>query len=222
MEILVMNIKENNKVILEIGAFMRPDYYVSPFLGKDGYEVILIDAQPEILDRLKENVSQYGNVRCLNYGLNLENGTKEFYFPSAKVSCDEGWSSAGTFNYDHYKAPFFHHRIEDCRKFHVECYTFHDLIDKIGIGNDIELLILDIETLDCKVIQQIDFSKVSIKTICFEAGWPEWGSQEPLRILLEETISFLNRNGYVYSKRSSLDHANVVFSKTAEGLELVG
>jgi FkbM family methyltransferase len=202
------------KVILEIGAFMEPDNYVLPFLGDDNYKVILIDAQPDILNRLKENVSEYNNVECFNYGVNLENVIKDFYFPSAKVSCNEGFSSAGTFNMDHYKNPIFQHRVEDLQIFNVECYTFHDLISKVGVKDKIELLVLDVETLDCDIIRSIDFSLVDIRTIIFEVIHV---SEEKLN----KTIRYLDDNGYKYSKRSSLDGSNLVCSKEEEGLNLV-
>lgn len=205
----------NKKVILEIGAFMRPDNYILPYLGKDEYDITLVDAQPVILNRLRENVSQYNNVKCFNYGVNIENGFKPFYFCKKQVGCDEGFDSSGTFNWEHYISPKFNHALDDLKVFNVECLTFNNLLDRLNIGNKIELLIVDLETLDFDIIKSIDFSKVDVNTVVYETTHP------PRPGLAEETLHYLASNGFKFGKISSLDRANIVLSKTEKGLNLV-
>lgn len=206
------------KYIINIGCYSDPNNYVLPYFSNPDYQIILVDAHPQILDTIKTKTSKIDNVKCYNKGISVINGTQDFYFDKEKISCVDGFCSHGSFSSQYWYGQG--HKQENLSLISVNCQTFENFMKDCCDVNNIELLVVDCESLDCDIVDSINLNYFDIKTIVFEVSHSE-GPNSTNGQKLAKTLARLDEFGYKYYKRSSLDGSNLVCSKEEKGLDLV-
>ena len=128
-------------------------------------KVIVVEANPFNIERLKESWSRFPEVSVLNLAV-IPNGTTsssevDLYY----VSQDAPFFQIASLDKSHVQK---HFPDSDILSMPVKVFEISHLLNSYCGLERIELLALDIEGLDLRVIQSLDFEKHDIHKISFE------------------------------------------------------
>ena len=154
------------KNIVQIGTYDRPDPNISEFIGKDGYNIFLIEGNIIALERLKKCLESYPNIIYGNFLVSNYDGKRKFYIykdQSNPSECHQIHSVLKTHLEGHGANSNWIEEVE------LECYTLESTLKLFNIKDqEIDTLFLDTEGHDSDIIISTDFSKINIKNMLFE------------------------------------------------------
>lgn len=151
---------KTNGFFVDIGAYDGESTSNSLFFENLGWSGICIEPNPVMFDQLKKIRS----CTCLPYAVSDKQGTFQFFqindgpstlsglvdeFTESSISRINRELKSLTSGFDY---------------INVECNTFNNIVNV----NDIDILSLDTEGNELKILQSIDFNKFNIKTITVE------------------------------------------------------
>jgi len=139
------------KLFIEIGS---NNYDTLNYLIHEGWKGVIV----EPIKRVFNQIEKYSNCFYENIAISEENGEAKFYFYDEIT----GW---GSLNEEHNKKLSFNDKKLNIVK--VKTMTFDKLCDKYNIKK-IDLLKIDAESYDAKIIKSIDFSRYDVKELIFE------------------------------------------------------
>ncbi len=183
------------KYFIEIGSNC---YSTLAFLAKDKkWTGVLVEPIKEVFDKIERvDGCFYENIAITENG-----GAHKFYY------YDYPWSNGwGTVQKEHLKKLIDpedpSRQLEEPKCIEVPSMTFEELYKKYNFPK-LDLLKIDAESYDAKIVNSIDFSKISIDGVIFE-------HHHLSTFELLETIGYLARHGLLLT---SFDKDNVLFAK---------
>jgi FkbM family methyltransferase len=165
--------------------FLRDNLQESPPERRDRSLVVLVEPVVEYFDRLRE---EYAGLPCVefdNVAIAETEGTRDFHRMAADPVAHgyPAWlSGLGSLRADRmtdlwngYEREHGREEYEDMRRFYLEhsivepvsCITFQDLVDRHAI-EAIDLLQIDAEGYDYRILETIDFSCIRPSFINYE------------------------------------------------------
>lgn len=155
-----------------------------------GCRGINIEANPGLIGNFRKNRKEDIN---LNIGISDQPGTLDFY-----IMAD---STLSTFSREESESMVKSgHKLAGVKK--IELMTVQAVLDKYNDGKFPDLLTIDVEGLDQKILQSIDFSSRYPKVICVEAA-----EYSPIGAGARRTglIDFLVSKGYYEYANTNLN-----------------
>ena len=135
--------------------------------------ILLVEPVPYNISLLKKNTDKYDNIHIETSAVSNKIGNEKFYFvkPESVKNLGKHWATGiGSFDKQH----ILNHRykrfkIENCdiEEIEIQYLTFADLVNKYSILS-INLLQIDVEGSEFKILNSINFEKIMIKKIIFE------------------------------------------------------
>jgi len=194
-------------IVVQIGANRGNDELIS--IIKDATIDKLVLVKP--LEKFNENL-----LKCYSHIKNLiienivitDDNTKhsEFFYLHSKMDDNSEQASLlqshinKVFNRPEYKLDGTYE--EQVIQTEIKCCTINDLFKKHNLSN-IDILFIDAEGFDDKIIRSIDFEKNSIRKIYYEN----------IHIDNQALINFLNDKGYSVVNGTSLTENNSLATK---------
>jgi len=136
--------------------------------------ILLVEPVPYNNRILKKNFSKRKNIFICENAIFSENTTKKFFFVKEKSIHKLGkhWASGiGSFDKQHilnHRSKRFLITDEDIEDIEIEFIDFDKLIEKYQIKS-IKNLQIDVEGAEFEILKTIDFDKIDIETLEFEA-----------------------------------------------------
>ena len=136
--------------------------------------ILLVEPVPYNNRILKKNFSKKKNIFICENAIFSQNKTKKFFFVKEKSIHKLGkhWASGiGSFDKQHilnHRSKRFLITDEDIEDIEIEFIDFDKLIEKYQIKS-IKNLQIDVEGAEFEILKTIDFAKIDIKTLEFEA-----------------------------------------------------
>jgi FkbM family methyltransferase len=174
---------------IQIGAHdgIRFDSLYNTVTNGD-FSGIVIEPQPDVYERLKTNYSDYPRIVPINAAIHERGGSMPLYRVSpAAFGRYPGWvSGIASFNRDH----LLQHEIApaDIAQQEVRCEKLMDLLRRTDML-DAQLVQIDTEGYDAKIVSMFDFTVCRPHLIKFE--YKNLPAQEH-----RDVLSLLNGNGY--------------------------
>ncbi|MEM9219735.1 MAG: FkbM family methyltransferase [Cyanobacteria bacterium P01_F01_bin.150] len=164
------------------------------------WQGIFVEPVPFIFERLKKNYRNSERFIFENVAISDTKGTFSFYHISEKAKQEWGgelpiwYDQMGSFDKEHLLKHFVTDEFRPLRSYvverKVETTTVHDLLERNGMSR-LDLLHIDTEGFDYKVLSQVNFSKCKPSVILYEH----------LHLSKEEKRageSLLSENGYQF------------------------
>jgi FkbM family methyltransferase len=145
---------------------------------------ILVEPDPMIFRKLKETYKMQSGLIFENVGIAPERGELVFYKLKNVTSEEPIWyDQIGSFDHPTFMKNISHGRDLEIRveTMALPVITFDDLVSRHPVGK-VDLLHMDTEGFDYRILRSIDFKKYPIRLIIFEA---EWMTQFELREIIE-------------------------------------
>lgn len=152
---------------------------VHDLIREYGIKACLVEPQPKVFERLKENYKSQRNVSFENAAINHTDGEVTFFSLSDKLQFDQddfNFSGMSSLDYDHVLRGFTKYAkkysisgssSEHIAEIKVPALRFSALLDKHQITH-IDILQIDAEGFDYEIIKMIDFERCAPKIIHFE------------------------------------------------------
>ncbi|HEV3222522.1 MAG TPA: FkbM family methyltransferase [Puia sp.] len=196
--------ESNIKTFVQIGSNdgMKNDPLYS-YIRKNAWKGILVEPDKTNFNKLRNNYSQVTGLIFENVGIGPEKGEMLFYRIKDIRENEPGWyDQVGSFDKETFIKNIEHGKELDKRIFveSLPVITFYDLLQKYNF-QEIDLLHIDTEGFDYKILRSIDFSKYNIRVVIFEGEWMT-------RIELKEIIQYLRKYNY-HIYRCGIDYAGV-------------
>jgi FkbM family methyltransferase len=196
------------KTFVEIGANdgkkNDPLYY---YIKKYGWIGILVEPDPANFKKLKENYRGVEGLIFENMGIGPEPGEMLFYKIKNITDQEPGWyDQVGSFDKKTFLKNISYGKGLD-QRIVAEPLTvirFDELLEKNNFP-DVDLLHIDAEGFDYRILRSIDFAKNNIRMVLFESEWMT-------KAEMKEIVQYLRRHHYRVV-RSGIDYAGVKKSK---------
>jgi FkbM family methyltransferase len=173
------------------------------YIKKNNWKGILVEPDKANFTKLRDNYSQVNGLHFENAGIGPERGEMIFYRLKDITNSEPGWyDQVGSFDKETFIKNIEHGKELNKRitTDSLPVITFYDLLQKYNY-REIDLLHIDTEGFDYKILRSIDFSKYNIRLVIFEGEWMT-------RSELKEIIQYLRKFKYrMY--RSGIDYAAV-------------
>ena len=168
-----------------------------------GWKGILVEPDPSNFKKLKENYSQLEGLIFENTGIGPEHGDLPFYKINNITEREPGWyDQVGSFDKETFLENISFGKGLDQRVVAeiLPVIRFDELLEKYNVLQ-VDLLHLDTEGFDYRILRSIDFSKYNIRMVLFES---EWMTKSELK----EIIRMLRDHRYRVL-RCGIDYAGV-------------
>ncbi|HEY4967776.1 MAG TPA: FkbM family methyltransferase [Puia sp.] len=192
------------KTFVEIGANdgkkNDPLYH---YIVKYGWTGILVEPDPANFKKLKANYQAHDGLIFENTGIGPERGEMPFYKIKDISDREPGWyDQVGSFDKKTFLKNITFGQGLDQRMIEVPLPVigFDELLEKNNFGTP-DLLHLDAEGFDFRILRSIDFKKYQIRLVLFES---EWMTKSELK----ELIQYLMNHQYRIV-RSGIDYAGI-------------
>lgn len=121
---------------------------------------VLVEPIPYVFEKLIKNYRKCEGLIFENCAIAESSGDRDFYV------CKDNEVSSGL-ELIHPKAQKYN-AAGTVEKITVPCMTFHELLDKHGITH-LDVVVIDCEGYDYKIVQSIDFSRIKPKVLIYES-----------------------------------------------------
>jgi len=173
------------------------------YIKKNNWKGILVEPDKANFTKLRDNYSQMNGLHFENVGIGPERGEMIFYRLKDITNNEPGWyDQVGSFDKETFIKNIEHGKELNKRIITdtLPVITFYDLLQKYNYS-EIDMLHIDTEGFDYKILRSVDFSKYNIRLVIFEGEW-----MTPSE--LKEIIQYLRKFKYrMY--RSGIDYAAV-------------
>ena len=176
-------------------------------------KILLVEPVPYNYETLEKNYKNNKNIQICKNGILNEKKTDNFFYVKKDSLAELGkhWATGiGSFDKIHilnHKSKRFKIEEKHIERIEVEFITFEDLIKKFLIRS-IEMLQLDVEGAEYKIMKSISYEKIEINQILFEAKHLDGTFEEGDK--LEEIKDILLSNNY---KIKQIDKENILAFK---------
>ena len=196
--------ESNIKTFVQIGSNDgRKNDPLNKHIRKNGWAGILVEPDPINFTKLKNNYASPTGLIFENVGIGPESGEMLFYKIKNISEQEPGWyDQVGSFDKETFLKNIKHGHELDKRVTteSLPVITFNALLQRNNFSQ-VDLLHIDAEGFDYKILRSIDFSKYVIRMVLFEG---EWMNQFELR----EIIQYLRKYNYCIF-RSGIDYAGI-------------
>ena len=179
---------------------------VSEFIRSKPCEAVLIEPQKEVFRRLAANYKEFEHFQLINKAIDNSSGQRTLYLASNQGDDLPDWvEQLASFDESHIHkhetmAPGVSKNI---RREIVETITFDDLREQYSL-NRIDILQIDAEGLDDKIISWIPFNSFKPNLIIFEVAHLNDNARQ-------DTFEYLRKKGYrIFPMNSDSDAAAVL------------
>ena len=175
--------------------------------------ILLVEPVPYNNEILEKKFRNNKNIFVCKNGIIDKSSKSSFYFVKKESISKLGkhWASGiASFDKNHllnHRSKRFKIENEDIEKIEIDFITFENLIEKFSIKS-INKLQIDIEGAEFKVMNSIDYEKIRINQIFFEAKHFDLTFQEGEK--LDKIKKKLLSNGY---KIKRIDNENILATK---------
>ena len=150
-----------------------------PFILHQNWRGILIEPVPKIFEKLKKNYAGYPHLHFENVAISDTRKTCEFYVvdensdylknnPQLKNECGGPYGDlVGSLDKNHVLRCKPDLTEKDIKVLQVPCVTLQDIVDKYHLDR-IDVLHIDAEGHDEKILLSIDYNRISPQFIIFE------------------------------------------------------
>lgn len=174
-----------NGTFVDVGAYdgltISNTYIFEKYYNWKG---ICIEANPDVIPKLKEN----RNSIVVNKGVSDKKEIKKFN----KIAGIHSMMSGFIEDYHHIQMPLIQKKINN-QILDIECLSLMEILNEHNIL-DIDLLSIDVEGSEYKILKSLDFDKVNIKVIISENNYEDI-----------ELRNFLHMKNYTFIKRLMID-----------------
>jgi FkbM family methyltransferase len=203
-EIFQMAGESTIKTFVEIGANDgKKNDPLYDRIKKYGWRGILVEPDSANFEKLKENYRGIEGLIFENTGIGPESGELLFYKIKDITDQEPGWyDQVGSFDKNTFLKNISYGKGLDQRIVAEPRPVIHfdELLEKNNF-RDVDLLHLDAEGFDYRILRSINFAKYDIRMVLFES---EWMTKSELK----ELIQYLRNHQYrVY--RSGIDYAGI-------------
>jgi FkbM family methyltransferase len=192
------------KTFVEIGANDgRKNDPLYPYIIRYGWRGILVEPDPANFKKLKENYRSLHGLHFENTGIGPEQGELLFYKIKDITDQEPGWyDQVGSFDKKTFLKNIYYGKGLPQRLVTepLPVSKFDHLLRKSEFQTP-DLLHIDAEGFDYRILRSIDFTKYQIRLVLFEAEWMT-------KAELKEVVQFLRRNHYRIV-RSGIDYAGI-------------
>ena len=155
-----------------IGA--HTGYWIDPYIKKNSQKkILLVEPVKYNILELKKRYSHINNIYIENSAVSDEDKKINFYHikEDSIVKLKKHWASGiGSFSKDHILSHYtkrFKVQEEDIETKELECISFMNLAKKYSIKK-VDLLQIDVEGEEFRILSSIDYNQIFIKEIIFE------------------------------------------------------
>ena len=175
--------------------------------------ILLIEPVPYNYEILENTFKEQVNVSiCKNAILNKVNKANFYFVKKDSISkLGKHWASQiGSFDKNHilnHKNKRFNIKEEDIQAAEIEFITFKDLVKKYSI-NSIDMLQIDVEGAEYKIMSSINYQTIKINNIFFESKHFDGTFKEGEKLKLIKKKLILNN-----FKLTQIDKENILAKK---------
>ena len=192
------------KTFVEIGANDgRKNDPLYHYIIRHGWKGILVEPDPVNFKKLKENYREIDGLIFENTGIGPEQGEMLFYKIKDITDREPGWyDQIGSFDKKTFLKNISFGKGLDQRIVAEPLPVIH--FDQLLEKNNFEtpdLLHLDAEGFDYRILRSIDFTKYNIRLVLFES---EWMTKNELK----DIVQYLRKHQYRVV-RSGIDYAGI-------------
>jgi len=194
-------------VIVQVGANRGYDELTHLIKNINVDKLILIEPLSKFNDSLKKCYSNINNLFIENVAITDDiNKTTDYFYLHEKM--DDNMEQASLLKthidkvFDHLEYNIDKNHEDQIIKLLVNCTTINHIFDKYTLKN-IDILFIDAEGFDDKIIKSIDYFKFNIKKIYYEN----------MHINFEDISNFLKTNGYTVTNGTEMTKNNSVAIK---------
>ena len=180
---------------IQIGAHCDLDDPVRTLAVRQHWSGILVEPVGYIFKKLRRNYSHVPQFKCLNVAVSDERGRMPIYYVDEKAAAALGLPSwfdkTSSLNRKHVAKHFGPEIDAFISSRDIPCMTLPDLLKENDVGR-IDLLHIDAEGLDYRILRQLDFSRYRPRAILYER----------IHLSLEDHAAahaLLAENGYLVS-----------------------
>ena len=183
---------------------------ISKYINKN---ILLVEPVPYNYLELEQVYGENENIFISKNGILDKNKIDSFYYvkkESIPILGKHWASQIGSFNKDHilkHKNKRFQIEDDHIKKIEIEFITFEQLAKEYSIGS-IEMLQIDIEGAEYKIMKSINYDELKINQILFESKHFDGTFREGVR--LDEIKKLLTSKNY---KLRKLDKENILAIK---------
>jgi FkbM family methyltransferase len=188
--------KDGGVFYLQIGAndgvFVDPIY---EFISRHSSKVrgVAVEPVPHTFEKLKRNLSAFPQVLPVCIALHQSLKTMPMYCMKPEIANKRNPHAIGMASFDRDHLLRDNYLSEsDIESYEVECCTVKELIADFAL-EDINVLIIDTEGYDAKILEMVDLETIRPSIIRFEHGMK---SDVMSKETLLEIVSRLNSYGY--------------------------
>ena len=137
-------------------------------------EILLIEPVPHNFKALKKNIPSRDSIKLEQLAIGERNEIIKFYFikETSIHSLGKHWASGiGSFDKQHilnHKTKRFNVSDKDIETIDIQSLTFNELMDKYSVSK-IDKLQIDVEGAEYEILDSINYNKIEINKILFEA-----------------------------------------------------
>ena len=198
--------------LVVIGA--HTGYHLRDLISKyNNKKILLVEPVPYNYEALESNFGHLKNILICKNGIIDKNKTDNFYYikKDSLISLKKHWASGiGSFDINHilnHKNKRFNVTEEDIIKSEIDFITFENLIANFSIDS-IDMLQIDVEGAEYKIMKSINYEKIKINKILFESKHFDGTFKEGEK--LEEIKQLLISKKYILS---NIDSENILAVK---------
>ena len=198
--------------LVVIGA--HTGYHLRDLISKySNKKILLVEPVPYNYEALESNFGHLKNILICKNGIIDKNKTDNFYYikKDSLISLKKHWASGiGSFDINHilnHKNKRFNVTEEDIIKSEIDFITFENLIANFSIDS-IDMLQIDVEGAEYKIMKSINYEKIKINKILFESKHFDGTFKEGEK--LEEIKQLLISKKYILS---NIDSENILAIK---------
>ena len=202
--------------LVVIGA--HTGQYLKEIISKySDKNILLVEPVPYNYEVLEKEYANNDNFFiCKNAVLDISHKQNFFYVKKDSIKkLGKHWATGiGSFDKNHilnHKGKRFNIDDEDIQEIEIDFIRFEELVERYSIKS-IDKLQLDVEGAESKILNSINFDKVSINEIFFESKHFDGTFFEGKK--LKETKKMLEANGYILEK---VDNENILARKIISG-----
>jgi FkbM family methyltransferase len=201
--------ESNIKTFVQIGSNDgKKNDPLNEYIRKNGWKGILVEPDIANFKKLTDNYKQVNGLIFENVGIGPERGEMLFYKLKDIRDNEPGWyDQVGSFDKKTFiKNIEYGHELENrMTALPLQVITFDDLLQKNNFWK-VDLLHIDAEGFDYKILRSIDFARHDIQILIFEG---EWMTQSELK----EIIQYLRKYNYRIF-RSGIDYTGIKLSSS--------
>ncbi len=160
---------------------------VHVFIKKYNWKGILVEPLPELMESLKKAYTGTNDLIFENVGIAGQSGAMDFYFLPPEYNEPSWLQQIGTFDKDAIALNLanFPHLLDKVQKKQIKTVTLKELLDKNKMFKT-DLLIIDAEGFEYKILSQLDQIAEKPLFILFEWGCLNETEQEKLFQFLKQ------------------------------------